>query len=1393
MLSFCNVSAAQAEHYYEKDDYYSRESAPQSPSYWAGKGATSLGLSGSVAPETFVDLLHGLAPEGTYLLGRWVDPDQHRAATDYTFSAPKSVSIAALVQQDDRILTAHTTAVTTALAVLEKRYAQTRVSTDKGRQRMTTGNLIAAVFPHNTSRELEPQIHSHCVVINATQLPDGQWQSFSNEEVVQNQKLLGQIYQNELAHELKQIGYEIEPKTNGQFELAGYSKELLQAFSTRRQQIEDLIKTWESEGTPILDNNGNPIASQSARYEAANLRSRKAKPASMSREKLQRGWTAYLQLKGIELPNLPGYSLNQSPAQLTLPFNLPSTTATQVIQSGIEHCSERDSIFRQTKLERFILENHLGEQKFNDIEQSIGQNSNLIRIDKHRYTTQSALHLELNTIRLMQQGQGQLEAIAPEIEIDCYLENKTFTEGQHNAIKTAMTTGDRIIAIQGVAGAGKSYALETVKAIAQDKGYEVKGYAPSAEAANVLGQSIDIETETVARLLVTTEPSEPEPSPPQLWMVDEAGLLSMRQAHDLLLKAQAHQARVILVGDRRQLSAVEAGNPFKSLQAGGMTTARLDESLRQRTQDLRIAVKAIAQGDIPAGVKLLDQAGCIAEVPQSSDRLTHLVRDYLALSPAERSTTLLLAGTHRERLELTQQLRATLQAEGSLGQDQQMITGLRAKDLTQIQARYVHSYEIGDVVVPLQNYKKQNLEKNQQYRVVEKDRPHNRLTLAAPNGDLISIDPACCVRKLVYQPQAIAIGVGDRLRWSKNDAAAGIRNGQAFTVVGFEQEQPCIQYADGRTAQMDFNGMAYIDYAWVNTIYSAQGKAAERVLAVTDSTLNQESFYVTCSRARYQLTLYTDDKATLLRLAQVSRAKENVSDYLPLLSTLISERFPAAAVATPTVVPTTDIRTAASTPDPSTPFPTLEAIAHDSTTPQQRPDPQPATPSLRERIAERLRATLLPTQPARPADPAATAADQPGKSEPLDLTAAIESLDFQPRTPAPAHDDAGVQTRRPRQAEPQQPSPGADDSKSDGLDSAPRPGNASPIIEQPQRTIQPLPDDARQSDPPLPGKSDLAERFVEFAQQLERETEAHRVRASQSQRSPQPAEPDPPAPVREPVPVEPDPIESETRPEDPQPKVAPSHEMADEAVSGRGDRHLSRNDRDDVHHHVLLDSPVLVVESSAAGVRGTDQCEGELDREAPGADRGGAEPEVIDYRQAWQDYHQRLRPGGYPIDQDRAIARVVIQEWGAAEAYKVIAQSPYAEQPEILTSAGYVQFVVGNERQDLLSPQEKRWARFAMRVAKEIMNLGDGRHHEGRRYIAQYDPESLVLTIAAKDGRGEILRVEGMCVVATSLTLDDMHVYQQAKQTLVAQQIQQEQVKEKKQVKEKSRGFEVGD
>ncbi|MBW4652380.1 MAG: relaxase domain-containing protein [Kaiparowitsia implicata GSE-PSE-MK54-09C] len=868
MLSTSNLSAAQAETYYTKEDYYSAEEAAH-PTKWVGKGAASLGLAGVVSQQAFRQMLSGQDPGGQSLTGKVVDPEKRRSATDFTFSAPKSVSIAALVQQDERVLEAHHQAVAKALAVLEERYAQTRISTEAGRTKVTTGNIAAAVFTHSTSREAEPQLHSHCVVMNATQLADGRWFSLSNEAAIANQKLLGQIYQNELAVALRQQGYQIEPKAHGQFELAGYSPELLKAFSTRRQQILKLIEEWEATGS---ENNR-------AMRETATLVSRKRKPKEVDEGLLQRGWNALIQLKGLELPELPKGTIQAMGDQ-------PSTNS--VIDAAIQHCGERESVFRRTTLERFVFEHELGAQGFEAIQQAIVGSPELIRVADGKFTTQTALNLELNTIRLMQHGRGQVGAIVPSgTQLDS-LTSYSLNPEQKNAVEMAATTPDTVMAWQGVAGAGKTYALSVLKELAQEEGYVIRGLAPSAEAAHVLGESLGIETTTVAGLLVSD--TSDQATQPTLWIVDEAGLLSMKDAHALLRRATLEQARVLLVGDTRQLSAVEAGNPFKSLQAGGMTTAYLETHRRQQNGVLRSAVELVAQGQVSEGIEILAQAGYVKEGAQTHERIQQVAADYLALAAEERESTLVLAGTNMERLALTQTMRSGLQDKGALGADGFVMQSLRRKDLTTAQASYLKAYAPGDVLVPIQDYRKQGLRRGEQYRVVAVNLETQQVVLETPSGSVLSINPAACPRKTVYTTQSIQVAVGDRLKWTRNNPKAGIRNGQGFVVTEMEADGTVtIQDAEGKTSTIDLSGNQYIDYAWVSTTYSSQGKTAEQVLALLGETTNREAFYVAISRAKQAVILYTTSQADLVRLAKVSRAKENVSDYVPLTQQVITD------------------------------------------------------------------------------------------------------------------------------------------------------------------------------------------------------------------------------------------------------------------------------------------------------------------------------------------------------------------------------------------------------------------------------------------------------------------------------------------------------------------------
>ncbi len=208
---------------------------------------------------------------------------------------------------------------------------------------------------------------------------------------------------------------------------------------------------------------------------------------------------------------------------------------------------------------------------------------------------------------------------------------------------------------------------------------------------------------------------------------------------------------------------------------------------------------------------------------------------------------------------------------------------LRRKDLTTAQASYLKAYALGDVLVPIQDYRKQGLIRGEQYRVIAVNPEAQQVVLETPSGSVLSVDPVACPRKTVYTAQSISVAVGDQLKWTRNNPKAGIRNGQGFVVMGLEADGTAVvRDGSGQTATINLSGNQYVDYAWVSTTYSSQGKTAERVLALLGETMNREAFYVAISRAKRAVTLYTTNQVDLVRLAQVSRAKENVSDYVPL-------------------------------------------------------------------------------------------------------------------------------------------------------------------------------------------------------------------------------------------------------------------------------------------------------------------------------------------------------------------------------------------------------------------------------------------------------------------------------------------------------------------------------
>ncbi|WP_373542038.1 AAA family ATPase [Chamaesiphon sp.] len=629
------------------------------------------------------------------------------------------------------------------------------------------------------------------------------------------------------------MGYEIEYRPHGQFEIVGYDREHLEDFSKRRMQILSECpgnSTWQTR-------------------EESWQRTRKHKER-IPQSELKARWQQEAADLGIEIVRS---------GLLKVERNTTTATKDRYIEDAIVHCSERSVDFRVEDIEKFIIAQRLPID-ITEISSLCDDRLDLIKLDGN-YTTYNALVREDRTISLMRGTKAETAPIASSSRVADYLQNTTLNAGQRQAIGLAATTADRVIAWQGVAGAGKTSALAELKQLANLNEVEVKGFAPSAEAAKVLSDELGIEAQTVARKLCSREEL---PSKDELWIVDEAGLLSADDALALLSRAKKENARVLLVGDTRQLSSVAAGNPFRSLQAAGMATARLTVSLRQKDPNLKAAVDALADGEIDRGFALLEQNNSIVTVAKDEIAIK-IAAEYLALSPAQRAKTLIVSGTNDKRREITTAIREGLRASGSIGPD---IPTRQLVDykFTKVENCYAHNYSVGDIVVPIHNYNQ--LVKGQSYVVADKEA--DCLVLRSPDGERLVTD--LNFDKAHYREESIGVAVGDRLRWSKNDAQLQRRNGQEFEIESTVEHLANLKYRDGRTEA--------IDLAIATTIYGSQGKTSDLVLVAADGVQNSESFYVAASRAKSELKIFTDSPDNLRSMVMESMSNRNPRELL---------------------------------------------------------------------------------------------------------------------------------------------------------------------------------------------------------------------------------------------------------------------------------------------------------------------------------------------------------------------------------------------------------------------------------------------------------------------------------------------------------------------------------
>ena len=913
------ASPSQGVSYYERDGYYAKDDPDhRAASAWAGKGADALGLSGPVDPDAFTAILEGRVPDGPRLGRPGKDGDiVHRPGRDLTLSAPKSVSLAALVGGDDRVAEAHGRAVERTLAWVEERAVETRMKHPDGGRMIRAGGqkAVIATFTHETSRNLDPQLHTHAVIANMVQGADGKWRTMANEKLYSSKMLIGALYRSELAREMASLGYGIEKThADGRFEIAGVSRDVIDAYSTRRAEIEAAM-----EGRGL----GTPAENQRAAQRAA-LMTRAAK-RDVDRAELREMWQRQAEALGFGAGALAAEAMDLSqgaskgdeagrgagadaaPDEMARQADLfgpaPQSPADAAMAWAVEHLSEREAVFARTDLLAAALAWKPGSVTIGEAEAAVA------KLEKdgalhpcslpqwgEPLTTDKAVAEEKEAIALMERGQGVSRPVMRNWIAGPLLHKGRLTAGQKEAVKTILSSKDRVVGVQGYAGTGKTTMLDRARRLAARSGYRMIGVAPSASAARTLAAEAGIETETLQRFLarnagiaegrLTRKGARDMRAAfrKTVLVVDEGSLASTVQARDLLRIAAAIRIpRVVLVGDSKQLDAVDAGKPFAQLQAAGMKTAVMDEILRQKDADLKEAVRASLAGEIGRAFgKLGDR---VAEVNPDNLAGAAAAR-WLKLSPQERENTGLMAPSHALRTGINGHIRERLARDGVIHGPSFEAERLVSHGYTSAEKMVAANYTPGDIVAFHRDYRSLGVSKGDERRVAGVDHRKGTVMLEGPDGQSVSWRPRQVGAKRgaveVYRTESMELRAGDRIRWTRNDTGLRLVNSDTAEVAAVRGDRVAFRLGNGRMLELgkDDPQLRHLDHAWASTVHAFQGRTVDNVIAVMEAKhpklSTQKSFYVEISRARLNAELVTDD-AKALRETLEAATGERVS------------------------------------------------------------------------------------------------------------------------------------------------------------------------------------------------------------------------------------------------------------------------------------------------------------------------------------------------------------------------------------------------------------------------------------------------------------------------------------------------------------------------------------
>lgn len=847
-------SASGAKNYYteglSKEDYYSE--GQEIVGAWGGKLAARLGLSGTVEKTAFDALCDNVNPATGERLTARMDKNR-RVGYDINFHCPKSVSVLFALTNDDKILEAFRDSVRETMQDMETAIGA-RVRSGGKNENRETANMAWAEFVHFTARPVggvpDPHLHAHCFAFNATfDEKEKKYKAGEFSDIKRDAPFYEAGFHARLAGKLAGLGFGIERTQNG-WEIAGVARPLIEKFSRRTAAIEKLAAEKN-------------ITSNKAK-DGLGAKTRENKRDGLTMDVLKNTWESWLSAGELDaLRRLKDTGAASLPA-----------SDRAAMDYALSHAFERSSVISEKQLLTAALKHGVGSVSVEGVKREAARADILKNdLDGRKFTTtKDVLQEEKAMIKLAADRRGRCAPLvsgSPDIA-------DFLSKEQKSAVRHILASRDGVIGIRGGAGVGKTALMQETAKHIEAAGHKVAVFAPSAQASRgVLRSEGFANADTVASLLNDKE-KQNAIAGGVIW-IDEAGQMGAKTMRQVLEVAKSQNARVILSGDVRQHSSVERGDALRVLEQNGGIKSASVSGIRRQSGFYREAVQDLSKGDAGAGFDKLDKLGAIIETTEN-DRYSHLAADYVQTLKNGKSA-LIVSPTHNEGEKVTAAVRDALRSSGRLGDDK-TVSRLRNLSWTEAERGQQVNYSAGLIVQFHQKAK--GIERGEKLQVVGFS-DNGGVMVEKANGQTIALPLSQASRFSVYKSESLPLAAGDKIRITQNgyvDKKHRLNNGAVFDVAGFDKKGN-LKLSNGWTLPKDYG---HLSHGYAATSHASQGATVDRVFIAQSSASfpasNKEQFYVSASRGRESVKIYTDDKAALRDAIGGSSARLSATEFM---------------------------------------------------------------------------------------------------------------------------------------------------------------------------------------------------------------------------------------------------------------------------------------------------------------------------------------------------------------------------------------------------------------------------------------------------------------------------------------------------------------------------------